>query len=64
MGRSEKAGQEGKMEERDGFFELHGISPEEEEFFKVIYRRRQMYRRIIYVQMLIILMLIAMLCLK
>ena len=52
------------MEERDGFFELHGISPEEEEFFKVIYRRRQMYRRIIYVQSLAILILAALLCLK
>lgn len=33
--------------ERDGFFELYGISKEEEEFFKMIYRRRKIYRRII-----------------
>lgn len=28
-------------EERDSFFDFHGISEEEEKFFKVIYRRRQ-----------------------
>ena len=49
---------------RDGFFELYGISPAQEELFKVIYRRRQIYRGIIAVETLIIAVLIVLLCLR
>lgn len=49
---------------RDGFFELYGISEEEEEFFKVLYKRRQIYRRIIYVLSLAIAILIVLLSMQ
>lgn len=39
--------QESKDNNRDSFFEFYGISQEEQEFFKMIYRRRQIYRLII-----------------
>ncbi len=51
-------------EERDSFFDFHGISEEEEKFFKVIYRRRQIYRRIIYILILIIAIQTALLCMQ
>ena len=34
-------------EKRAGFFELYGITEEEEEIFKMLYRRRIIYRCII-----------------
>ena len=49
-------------EKRESFFEFYGISKEEEDFFKDIYKRRQIYRRIIYVLFFIIVSLIALLC--
>lgn len=51
-------------EERDSFFDFHGISEEEEKFFKVIYRRRQIYRRTIYTLILIIAIQTALLCMQ
>lgn len=42
--------QDGK--ERDGFFELYGISEEEEAFFKTVYRRRRIYRGVIAILIL------------
>lgn len=39
--------QDGK--ERDGFFELYGISEEEEAFFEMLYRRRVIYRVVILI---------------
>lgn len=48
--------------ERDSFFDFYGISKEEEEFFKIIYRRRQIYRRIIYILILIIAIQTVLLC--
>lgn len=44
--------------ERDGFFELYGISEEEEQFFKALYRRRIIYRGIITVQFLALIVLL------
>lgn len=57
-------GNPNKDEERDGFFDFYGISEEEEEFFKAIYRRRQIYRRIIYILILIIAVQIVLLCMR
>lgn len=57
-------GNPNKDEERDSFFAFHGISEEEEKFFKVIYRRRQIYRRIIYILILIIAVQIVLLCMR
>lgn len=50
--------------ERDGFFDFYDITPEQQELFEMIYRRRQMYRRIIGVLTLIIVLLTVLLCLK
>lgn len=50
--------------ERDGFFDFYGISEEEEEFFKVLYKRRQIYRRLIYALLLAIAILIALLSMQ
>lgn len=49
---------------RDGFFDFYGISVEEEKFFKMIYRRRQIYRSIIGVLLAVNAILIALLYLK
>lgn len=49
---------------RDGFFEFFGITPEEEDLFKAIYKRRQIYRRIIYILILIIVILTVLLCMQ
>ena len=51
-------------EERDSFFEFHGISKEEKEFFKLLYHRRQKYIFAITALVTIIAILIALLCLK
>lgn len=40
--------------ERDKFFDFYGISVDEEEFFKLIYRRRFIYHTIITVLILAI----------
>lgn len=50
--------------ERDGFFAFYDITPEQQELFEVIYRRRQIYRRIIGALVLVIAILIVLLCLK
>lgn len=55
---------QGEKEKRDGFFDFYGISVEEEKFFKMIYRRRQIYRGIIGVLLIINVVLIALLCSK
>lgn len=47
-----------KNSERDGFFEFYRISKEEEEFFKMIYRRRQIYRWIIIALIVVIAVLL------
>lgn len=41
--------------ERNKFFDFYGISVEEEEFFKIIYRRRCIYRFVIAILILVIL---------
>ena len=55
---------QGGKEKRDGFFDFYGISVEEEKFFKMIYRRRQIYRSIIGVLLIVNVVLIALLCSK
>ena len=54
----------GTKEDRDSFFEFYGISEEEEKFFKVLYKKRQMYRRIIYILILIIAIQTVLLCMQ
>lgn len=55
---------ENEEKKRDGFFDFYGISVEEEKFFKMIYRRRQIYRSIIGVLLAVNAILIALLYLK
>lgn len=50
--------------ERDRFFEFFGITEEEEEFFKKLYKRRRLYRGAIYTLILIIAILITLLCMQ
>ena len=49
---------QGHEEQRDEFFEFYGISKEEEEFFKMVYRRRRIYRWIIAILILAVIALL------
>lgn len=47
--------------DRDGFFEFYGITEEEEELFKVLYRRRLRFIWTIVIMVLVIAALIVLL---
>lgn len=53
-----------RNQERDSFFEFWGISEEEEEFFKTIYKRETMFRWTIVILIALLIGAVALLLLR